>query len=673
MRYGPGADRPSMVRLAATRKRATTRHCSVKLILLGNDQRLFAKYARPTVHDRAGQRRHIRAGAGRVNWGHDQHATAPTPDPAPGACFRRSRRTRCWRRRAGPAMAVTRLSALRLRLAERLRPLAWQSTLAVAALVGVLGALCTIGFRALILLAERMIFNSSGSLVHIAAGLPWWQRLIAPSGGGLVAGLLLAWARRQPEQAGAGDYMEAVALGNGELGVRASVLRALSATATVASGGAIGREGPMVQLAALAGSLIGRWRQMPVPRRRLYVACGAAAGIASAYNAPIAGALFVAEIVLRSVAIESLGPLIVAAVAANVVVGALSDDGPVYHMPAFVLHHGATTLVLAGVGLCAGLLAPAYLALLDGARAAFGRWRGPLWLKLGAGGLLVGLISLREPGVWGNGYSVVNDILQGQWLWKALLMMLALKLLAVSATTGSGAVGGIFTPTLFVGAVVGALFGVVVQEYWPGLIQVPVAVAVGMGAFLADCTHAPLMSVLMIFEMTESYSAVVPLMAACILAYAISRLLRPASIYAVGHGASQQAPALTMAADLLRDDPPVLPVGASMAELEDVFLRRRWQHVYLNDAAGRFAGAISVYDFTAALQAAADTAQTWPAELVRADYPRVRDTAPAWQVMEAFTRHPGERLPVLDAAGRLRGYVTKTDVVLMFRDLLGGG
>src|SRR5471030_860034 len=551
MRYGPGADRPSMVRLAATRKRATTRHCSVKLILLGNDQRLFAKYARPTVHDRAGQRRHIRAGAGCVNWGHDQHATAPTPDPAPGACFRRARRTRCRRRRSGPAMPVTRLSALRLRLAERLRPLAWQSTLAVAALVGVLGALCTIGFRALILLVERLAFHSSGSLVHIAAGLPWWQRLLAPAGGGLVAGLLLAWARRQPEQAGAS-----------------------------------GREGPMVQLAALAGSLIGRWRQMPVPRRRLYVACGAAAGIATAYNAPIAGALFVAEIVLRSVAIESLGPLIVAAVAANVVVGALSDDGPVYHMPVFVLAHGATTLVLSGVGLCAGLLAPAYLALLDGARAAFGRWHGPLWLKLGTGGLLVGLISLREPGVWGNGYSVVNAILQGQWVWQALLTMLALKLLAVSATTGSGAVGGIFTPTLFVGAVVGALFGVVVQAYWPGLIPVPVAVAVGMGAFLAACTHAPLMSVLMLFEMTESYSTIVPLMAACILAYAISRLLRPASIYAVGHGASQHAPALTMAADLLRDDPPVLVVGASMAELEDLFLRRRWQHVYLSDAAG---------------------------------------------------------------------------------------
>lgn len=569
---------------------------------------------------------------------------------------------------------MSRLSAVRLRVAERLRPLAWQTTLAVAALVGVLGALCTIGFRALILLTERLVFDSSGSLVHIAAGLAWWQRLIAPACGGIVAGLLLAWARRQPEQASGGDYMEAVALGNGELGVRASCLRALSAAATVASGGAIGREGPMVQLAALAGSLIGRWRRMPVPRRRLYVACGAAAGIATAYNAPIAGALFVAEIVLRSVAIESLGPLIAAAVAANLVVGALSDYGPVYHMPAFALdHRGAPVLLLAALGLCAGVLAPAYLALLDGARAAFGRWHGPLWLKLGAGGLLVGLISLREPGVWGNGYSVVNSVLQGQWVWQALLAMLALKLLAVSATAGSGAVGGIFTPTLFVGAIAGALFGGVMQTWWPGLIPVPVAVAVGMGAFLAACTHAPLMSVLMIFEMTESYSVVVPLMAACILAYSVSRLLRPASIYAVGHGGSPHAPVLTMAADLLRRDPPTIAPGSSMAQLEEVFLRRRWQHVYVTGADGRFAGAISVYDFTAALHDAADTSQTWPPALLLAGYPRVRDTAPAWQVMETFTRHPGERLPVLDQAGRLQGYVTKTDVVLMFRDLLGAG
>jgi len=561
------------------------------------------------------------------------------------------------------------LSLLRMAVLDRLRPVEWQRTLATAAVVGVLGALATIGFRSLIQLTEHFLYGRSDSLVQIARGLVWWKRLLAPACGGIVAGLLLAIAHRQPEASTGGDYMEAIALGDGEIGVRASCWRALSSAATVASGSAIGREGPMVQLAAMAGSLIGKWRKMPVPRRRLYVACGAAAGIATAYNAPIASAMFVSEIVLRSVAIESLGPLIVAAVAANIVVSELAGFAPVYHMPHITLAHGMPTLVLALLGLFAGATAPIYLSMLDRFRAWFGKWHGPLWLKLASGGLLVGAISIVEPGVWGNGYSVVNAILQGGWLVQALLVILVLKLLAVSITTGSGAVGGIFTPTLFTGAVVGALFGNLVHAYWPGLVPEPAAVAVGMGAFLAACTHAPLMSILMIFEMTESYDVVVPLMAACVLAYSISRMLHTASIYATANDVAARSPALTMAADLLREDPPTIRVGQSMRELEAVFLRRRWQHVYVLDGQSRFVGAISLHDFAPALQAARDFGATWPDSLMRLDYPRVEDTAPAWQVIERFASHPGERLPVLDPAGRLLGYVTKTDLVLIFRDI----
>ncbi len=563
-------------------------------------------------------------------------------------------------------------TAWRLRLAERLRPLAWQRMLAVAALIGMLGGMSTIGFRELILLTERWIYgNSSGSLVLIARSLTWWQRILVPGIGGLLAGLLLAWAQRQPEHDKGGDYMEAVALGTGDLGARASILRALSAAATVASGGAIGREGPMVQLAALCGSLIGRWRQVPVPRRRLYVACGAAAGIATAYNAPIAGAMFVAEIVLRSLAIESLGPLIVASVSANIVMGAWTDYAPVYHMPAIVLGHRAPTLALAALGLIAGLLAPAYLALLDGGRALFSRWHGPLWQKLAAGGLLAGAISVIHPGVWGNGYSIVNAVLQGTWFWQPLAIILLLKLLAVAVTVGSGAVGGIFTPTLFAGAVVGALFGAAVQAWWPGLVPIPAAVAVGMGAFLAACTHAPLMSILMLFEMTESYTIVVPLMAACVLGYSVSRLLRDRSIYSATKGTVQHAPVLAMASDLLQPDPPVVKLGQPMLELEQVFRHRRWQHVYVIDDAGAFLGAVSLHDFAPAFSAASDPGQPWPAQLLRSDYPSVGATAPLWQILETFAEHPGERLPVLDQARRLSGYLTKTDLMLMFRQITG--
>ncbi|CDG82723.1 voltage gated chloride channel family protein [Janthinobacterium agaricidamnosum NBRC 102515 = DSM 9628] len=345
-----------------------------------------------------------------------------------------------------------------------------------------------------------------------------------------------------------------------------------------------------------------------------------------------------------------------------------------YHLPAIALGHGAPTLALAGLGIVAGLLAPLYLALLDASRALFGRWQAALCLKLALGGLLVGALSIIEPGVWGNGYSVVNAVLQGTWLWQGLLAILLLKLLAVAATTGSGAVGGIFTPTLFVGAVSGALFGAACSALWPGLVPVPAAVAVGMGAMLAACTHAPLMSILMLFEMTENYGLMVPLMAACVLSYSIARVLRPNSIYAGANGQARHAPLLTSAADLLRDGAPLIRSGQAIGELEQVFLRQRWQHAYVLDAAGLFLGAVSLHDFMPLLgdAAAADAGAAWPASLLRADYPRVRRGDPLWQVMETFVLHPGERLPVIDDDGRLAGYLTKTDVVLLFRQLAGG-
>ncbi|HJV63392.1 MAG TPA: ClcB-like voltage-gated chloride channel protein [Albitalea sp.] len=553
----------------------------------------------------------------------------------------------------------------------RLRPTEWQKMLLLAAVIGVLGALATIGFREGVLLAERLIFGRSDGLVRIAQGLAWWQRLAAPALGGIVAGLLLAWSRRIAGPRPDGDYMEAISLGSGDLPLRKSVVRALSSAATVASGGAIGREGPMVQLAALAGSLIGRWRRAPVPRRRLMVACGAAAGVATAYSAPIAGALFVAEIVLQSVAIESLGPLLVSAVAANLTLTELVGFAPVYQMPSFALPHGSTTLLLAALGLVGGFAAPAYLWLLDRAHGVFRRLHAPLWIKLGLGGLIVGALSIERPEVWGNGYSVVNSILQGGWPWTMLIVVLAFKVMAVSATTGSGAVGGIFTPTLFVGAVAGALFGAAVQQVWPGTLPQPASVAVGMGAFLAASTHAPLMSVLMIFEMTENYGVVVPLMLACVVGYFISRALRPASVYASAR-VSMPVPQLAMAADFLRTNSAIVQAGQSVRELEAAFLRHRWPHVYVVDTDRKFLGAISLHDL-APLLADPAALDLWPQALLRKDYPRVTNVTPSWQVLETFATHPGERLPVLDEQGRLLGHVTKTDLVLMFRERLSAG
>ena len=560
-------------------------------------------------------------------------------------------------------------------LLERLRPGDWQRTLAWAALVGITGALATLGFRAALGAIEQMLYGTGGGLVHAAQSLPWWQRLIAPVVGGALAGTVLVVVRRLPVRTAHGDYMEATVLGRGELPVANSLLRALSSACSVASGGAIGREGPMVQLAALTGSLVAGWRNMPVARRRLLVACGAAAGLATAYGAPIAGALFIAEIVLQSLATETLAALLIASVTAHATVVTITGAQPLYRMPAVPALDTPVLLACGLLGLLAGLAAPLYLWLLDLAKKAFGAWRVALPWKLAAGGLVVGLISVRAPQVWGNGFSVVNSILQGGWPWQALLAILVLKLAAVAATTGSGAVGGIFTPTLFVGAASGGLFAIATGILSAHALPIPAGAAIGMGAFLAASTHAPLTSILMVFEMTENYTIVAPLMLACVLAYSVSRLLRPASIYASSQRAKAATdPRMATASDLLRPENVTVRAGDSIELVEKKLIDSRWRHVYVIDAQGTFEGAISMHDLAALLKDPdVDRTTAWPASLLRADYPRLVLDMPLWDVLRVFEVHPGERLPVLDASGRLTGNVAKTDLVLMLRDRLAVG
>ena len=396
--------------------------------------------------------------------------------------------------------------------------------LLLSALVGFLGALVTVLFREGIHALEWVLGGEAGSLVVMAESLPAWKRLLLPAVGGLVAGLILEQIGARLRGRSSTDYMEAVAVGDGWISVRHSLVKSASSLFTVASGGSIGREGAMVQLAAMVASALGRLSRFPRDRLRLLVAAGAAAGLASAYNAPIAATLFVAEIVLGSIALEHIGPLIIAAVIANATVHDILGYAPVYQLPAFSLVSDWELGLYLLLGLIAGQVAPFFLRLLERAHQLFGRLPLPLAGRLALGGLVVGAISVYEPQVWGNGYSVVNSVLHTPWAWQALLTVLLLKMLATAATHGSGAVGGAFTPTLFVGALLGALFGTLVHTALPVGTAPPNAYAVvGMGAMLAGATHAPLMSILMVLEMTMEYQVVLPLMLAVIAAHYSAR------------------------------------------------------------------------------------------------------------------------------------------------------
>ncbi len=419
------------------------------------------------------------------------------------------------------------------------------ATLCAAALMGLLGALATVVFREMLGWAQMLLGGEDAphGMVSLARGLSPWQRFLMPAIGGAVAGAILQLAATWLPKRGAADYMEAISIGRGVIGFRQTVARSLSSIFSIGSGASIGREGPMVQLAAMLSSLTGRYLVLPPRHLRLLVACGATAGITAAYNAPIAGALFISEIVYGVIASATLVPLVVSSVVANIVTRQILHYDAVFHMPPFTFVSGWEVINYLGLGVIAGLAAPQFLRFLDTARAGFGRLPAPLWIRMALGGLIVGALSVVNPEVWGNGYSVVNSMLHTQWAWQAVAAILLLKTLATAASVGSGAVGGVFTPTLFVGAALGALYGTGLQALFPAgdLSAVSSYAVVGMGALLAATTYAPLMSILMIFEMTLSYEVMLPLMLACITAYVIAHRIRPDSVYAKSLASNRRA------------------------------------------------------------------------------------------------------------------------------------
>lgn len=522
-----------------------------------------------------------------------------------------------------------------------------------AALAGVAGAVATMIFRQGILGMQLLLGKPNLTVVEMAESLPWYVRILLPTLGGLIAGGLLVLAQRYKNGAPS-DYMESIAFGDGHIPVRHTLLRSLSSLVTIASGGSIGREGSMVQLAAMCASIIGKLaRFRPRPERlRLLVACGAAAGITSAYNAPIAGAFFIAEIVLGAIYMESFGPLVVASIVANITMRALPDYRSTYEMPTFPAIPDLELLAFAGLGIVAGLAAPQFLRLLDFARRRFQKSGWPLPLRLVVGGLGVGLISVWEPGVWGNGYDVVNSLLHDNWAWTAVLAILTFKIVATAFTAGSGAVGGVFTPMLFVGAASGFLFGQGVGALWPHS-SAPFTYAIaGMGAFLAVATSAPIMAILMIFEMTLSAPALLPLVLTCFVGYFVALPSNTRAMYSVTleHQRNRQARGRLQklcVKDLLKPAQTILPLTASFDDIVKMLREHEVKYIYIVNDAGWFCGVVHAQDVTLALADDRDTSTLKAADLLYRDFPVLKENQGLGEALQLFLGHQSERLPVI--------------------------
>jgi CIC family chloride channel protein len=564
---------------------------------------------------------------------------------------------------------------------ERAHPTDLQVTLFWAGIIGFGGAVCSVGFRFLTgVIHKAMTGSSAPGFVESFANLsPWWRFLI-PGIGGLIAGLIMYFGGRWRGRIVTTDYMEAVVLGDGKISARRSLIKCASALFTIASGGSIGREGPLVQLASLVASAIGRLQNWSTPRLRLLVGCGAAAGIASAYNAPIAGALFVAEIVLGSLAMEIFGPLVFSSVIATLTVRGFVGGSPLYEIPAFKLNGNWEIIPYLLLGVVAGLAAPWFIRLLRATEALAARIAVPVYVKMFVGGLIVGALAILHPEVCGNGYSAVNATLRGDWVWQTLAVILVFKVLATAATFGSGAVGGVFTPTLFIGAGLGFLFASALQ-FLPGHLVLNTSAfgLVGMGAFLAATTHAPIMAIIMIFELTLDYQIILPLMLACVVGYYTSISIERRSIYAEalkrkGAGDYRRQLAELHVRDLMKRDPITVSPVAHFAEIGEKFIANRFNYLYVTNH-GRFLGAVSLHDIKNYLNSPELAKVVIADDLLHGQFPVITAGSSLSHALEIFTNHDGERLPVVgDAADRqLVGSISKTDLILALADINRSG
>ncbi|WP_083805014.1 ClcB-like voltage-gated chloride channel protein [Chthoniobacter flavus] len=563
------------------------------------------------------------------------------------------------------------LLRLRVWLSEIIRPNELQVTLFWAGVIGFAGACASVAFRKLTGLVHYAFTQQYSGLVESFEHLRPLQRLYVPAIGGVLAGLTIflgvRWGRRRSST----DYMEAIVLGDGIISFRSSIVKSLSAMFSIASGASIGREGPLVQLSSMIASLIGRWRKTPTLQLRLLVACGAAAGIASAYNAPIGGALFVAEIILQSLAMESFGPLVFSSVVSTLTVRQLLGEQPLYEIASVHLGSNWEILPLMLLGLVAGLFAPWFLRLLRASERMFSKLALPTYVRLGLGGLIVGLLAIWQPEVCGNGYSVVNEILHGNLLWQALVFILLFKLIATAATFGSGAVGGVFTPTLFVGACLGDLAVHAAQPLWLGTPLNPqVFVVIGMGAFLAATTHAPIMAIIMLFELTLDYQLILPLMLACVIAHYACLAFEKKSIYAEslkrkgGEIYRKQLAELSVA-DIMKPNPVNVDEDADFRSIAQKFISHRFRYLYVTSVDGGFRGVIALHDVKSNLTQSELAELVIARDLVQEDFPTIAPDASLVEALERFARHDGERLPVTTGANRkLIGSISKSDLLL---------
>ncbi len=541
----------------------------------------------------------------------------------------------------------------------------------LAVTVGAVTGLGAVGFRWLITAFTRMFtgYDDYSALGRVASthwpSLGFWFLLIVPVIAGAVYGPIVY--RFAPEARGHGvpEVMYAVAHRGGRIAPQVTIVKALASSLCIGGGGSVGREGPIVQIGSAVGSSVAQLLRLDSDRVKLLVACGAAGGISATFNAPLAGAFFAIELILRTVAAEAFGAVVLSSVTASVVGRAILGDQPFLALPKFGVQHTSEYLLYIALGAGVGVVGVVFSKVLYYVEDLCDwAWRGPEWARPAVGGLLLGGLLIALPEMYGVGYPVLENAISGHYLVVMLVVLMVGKMLATSLTIGIGGSGGVFAPTLFIGAMAGTAFGTVVNDLWPSATESAGAYGlIGMGAALGGATRAPITAVVILFELTSEYSIILPLMTAVAVAAGTGRLLSKTTIYTaklwrrgVDIDRPQSALPAFCAADIASVIPAHLSTESTLSHAAEVLAESPIAMVPVVGKDGRYAGCLSAQDLAEALEDR-DSSPT-VASLIQQPVALDADASTP-DILAALAGHGGTGLPVIDAENQtLVGWIT---------------
>ena len=551
----------------------------------------------------------------------------------------------------------------------------------IAMLIGVFAGVISAGFRTLIDFFRHSLWGE-GALIHVVMDAPLYLKIGIPAAGGA----LVAWfvQRFAPEAKGHGvpEVMNAVATQNGFIRMRVVVIKAFASAMSIATGASVGREGPIVQIGSAFGSTIGQLFQVSIRRMKTFIGCGAAAGIAATFNAPIAGAIFASEVILGDFSAAAIGPIIIASVFGTVISRALYGDFPAFVPPTYTLHSPVEIAFYIVLGIVTGVVAWLFVRTLYKSEDLFDAWKAPVALKGLLGGALLGGVAVYFPQIFGVGYETMESILSGNIGFTIAAGLVLAKIFATSLSMGFGASGGVFAPSLFIGSMLGGAMGSIIHALFPEITASSGAYAlVGMAAMVAATTHAPVMAVLIIFEMTTEYTVILPLMITSIIAMVISsRLLDGSNIYTlkllrrgidIFGGKDINVLDQISVKDLKRKIIDTIPDSLTLQELLEKLSTSSALNFYVKDEAGILNGIIT----HSAMRRYLNHHEEVPTNVTVRDmmnrkFEVITDQTPIHEVLRKMIEMDLEALPVVDENRSLQGEVVRTAIVHQYQELL---